>query len=253
MEGKLITVVMPVYNAERFLSEAIDSVLSQTHDNLELLLIDDCSKDNSPMIAKEYEAKDKRVKVIVSEKNQGVAISRNIGIRRANGKYIALLDSDDIWEKDKLEMQLKLLEEEQAEIAYSSYDFIDESGVHILKPFIVPKRTNFEQMLYANDIGCSTVMIEASFFKQHLFKPDFYHEDYALWMEMLQTEAKAVGLENVYVHYRKVTGSRSDNKWNAAKQRWIIFRDELRLPVWKRVWAFCNYTINGVKKHYLKG
>lgn len=252
MEDTLITVIMPVYNAERFLEKSVESVLEQTHSNLELILIDDCSKDNSLLLAERYVKKDERIKVIRNEKNQGVAITRNSGIQVAKGEYIALLDSDDVWEKNKLEKQLQLIKKEQAEIVYCSYDFIDERGNQILHPFVVPEKTNFNQMLYANDIGCSTVLIKTDFFQKHLFQTTFYHEDYALWMEMLQDGAKAVGLSEVYVHYRKVTGSRSDNKINAAKQRWKIFREELNMPVWKCVWAFWNYTKNGIKKHYLR-
>ncbi len=248
----LVTVVMPVYNAESFLADAIESVLNQTYRNFELLLIDDCSKDESLHIAKKYEEKDRRVRVLRNRVNQGVAKTRNYGVREAKGEYIALLDSDDVWQQEKLERQLHLLEQENAELAYCSYDFIDEEGRTILRPFLVPKKTDFNRMLYENDIGCSTVVIRSDVFKQHLFNPDCYHEDYALWMELLQEGVKAVGLTEVYVHYRKVSGSRSDNKLNAAKQRWRIFRNELKLPLWKSTIAFAGYTVNGVVKHYLR-
>lgn len=249
---KLVTVVMPMYNAERFLAAAVESVRNQTHKNWELLIIDDCSKDSSLALAKEYARKDERVSVIENAVNQGVARTRNVGITAAQGDYIALLDSDDVWAPQKLERQLVLLEWENAELAYCSYDFIDETGKSILKPYTVPKETNFNKMLYGNAIGCSTVLIRADVFKRHLFNPQCYHEDYALWMEMLRDDVKAVGLPEVYVHYRKVSGSRSDNKANAAKQRWKIFREELKLPLWKCVGAFCGYAVNGVVKHYLR-
>lgn len=248
----LVTVIMPVYNAGSFLAEAIESVLNQTYRNLELLLIDDCSRDDSLGIAFEYEKKDSRVRVLRNEVNQGVAKTRNYGVKEAKGAYIALLDSDDVWHPEKLERQLQLLEQEKAELAYCSYDFMDETGKAILKPFRVPEKTDFNRMLFENDIGCSTVMIRSNVFKQHLFNPDCYHEDYALWMEMLQSGIKAVGLTGVYVHYRKVSGSRSDNKVNAAKERWKIFREELNLPLWKSVVAFVGYAVNGVVKHYLR-
>ena len=249
---KLVSIVMPVYNAEKFLAKAIESVLGQTYRNFELFVIDDCSKDSSLHIAQTYEAQDNRIRVLKNEKNLNVAKTRNYGIQEATGEFIALLDSDDIWDPQKLERQMELLERENAGLAYCSYDFIDESGASILKPFLVPKETNFNKMLYGNDIGCSTVLIRADIFKKHLFHPDCYHEDYALWMEMLKDNVKAVGLTEVYVHYRKVTGSRSDNKINAAKERWNIFRKELKLPLWISVVAFCGYAMNGVIKHYLR-
>lgn len=251
MLEKKVTVVMPIYNAKRFLEEAIESVVHQTYENWELLLVDDCSKDGSLEIARRYEQEDRRIRVIANEQNQGVAMSRNTGIKEAKGEYIALLDSDDVWVSTKLEKQIALIMEKNATIVYCSYDFIDESGKPILKPYIVPECTNFEKMLVSSVMSCSTVLIEAEFFKKHLFKKEFYHEDYVLWMEMLKEKIDVVGLSDVYAHYRKVSGSRSDNKINAAKQRWKVFREDLKLPLWKSFIAFVGYAVNGITKYYL--
>lgn len=249
---RLVTIVMPIYNAEAFLKEAVNSVLLQSYCNWELLMVDDASTDRSLELAKEFARQDPRIKVLWNEKNQGVANTRNRGIAEAKGDYIALLDSDDVWLPKKLERQVALLEERCAQLAYCSYDFIDDKGNSILKPYLVPETTNFEKMLYNNVIGCSTVLIQADLFKKHRFLKECYHEDYALWMEMLQEGCRAVGLSEVYVHYRKVFGSRSDNKKNAARQRWWIFRKKLKLPFWKSVMAFTGYAFYGVIKHYLK-
>ena len=251
MPEKKVSVVMPIYNAERFLAEAVESVINQTYKNWELLLVDDCSKDGSLEIARRYEAEDNRIRVIASTQNQGAAMSRNMGIKEATGEYIALLDSDDVWVTTKLEKQIALIQEKNVVIVYCSYDFIDESGKPILKPYIVPEHTNFEKMLISSVMSCSTVLIESEFFKKHLFKTEFYHEDYVLWMEMLKENIDVAGLADVYAHYRKVSGSRSDNKINAAKQRWKVFREDLKLPFWKSVIAFVGYAVNGIIKYYL--
>ncbi len=251
METKLITVVMPVYNAARFLREAVESVLAQTYSNWELMMIDDCSTDDSLAIAQEYEQMDNRIHVIKAEKNIGVANVRNLGIKAANGHYIALLDSDDIWAADKLEKQVAQLEKTGAKIAYASYDFVDENTEPIKKPFVVPEHTDYKKMLSCNVIGCSTVMADAALLKAHPFRNDFYHEDYVLWMELLKIPVRAVGTRNVLVHYRVVSGSRSNHKGNAAKQRWRIYRDALGLNVVQSTGAFIRYTLNGVMKYYL--
>ncbi len=245
----LVSVVIPVYNATKYLARTLDSALKQTHKNLEIILIDDCSKDDSLKIMHEYEQKDPRIKVLESEKNQGVAAVRNRGIREASGEYIALLDSDDVWVEDKIERQIKLLKENGAQIAYSSYSFIDENDQPIMHPFIVPENVSYKRMLYCNEIGCSTAIVEANMFKKHPFKKEFYHEDYVLWMELLSIPAKAVGISDVLVYYRYSSGSRSFNKVNAAKQRWKIYRKALNMNLIKSSSAMLGYMFNAFKKY----
>ncbi len=245
----LVSVVIPVYNASKYLSRTLGSTLRQTHKNLEIILIDDCSKDDSLKIMYDYAKIDSRIKVLESEKNQGVAAVRNRGIREASGEYIALLDSDDIWVEDKIERQIKLLKENDAQIVYSSYSFIDENDQPVMHPFIVPDRVSYKQMLYCNEIGCSTAIVDADLFKKHPFNSEFYHEDYVLWMELLSIPVKAVGVTDVLVYYRYSSGSRSFNKVNAAKQRWIIYRKALNMNLLKSTNAMLGYMFNAFKKY----
>lgn len=246
----LITVVMPNYNGQRFVEQAIDSVLAQTYTNFELIVVDDCSTDASLQLVEKKAAGDSRIRVIAMDHNSGVANVRNTGIREAKGEYIALLDNDDLWTPDKLERQLAIAEK-GAEIVYCSYDFIDENGCPIHKPFIVPKETNFEKMLSSSVISCSTSFIRADLMKAHPFNQGFYHEDYALWMELLRVCPTASGDQKVLMHYRLVSGSRSNKKGNAAKERWNTYRNALNLDVFTSVWAFVRYAVNGVIKYYL--
>lgn len=252
MDTELVTVVMPVYNADRFLREAVDSVVSQTYRNWELLILDDCSTDKSLQIAHEYEQMDCRIRVVESEHNSGVAKVRNRGIREAKGEYIAFLDSDDIWTPDKLEKQVELAKQANANVVYCSYDFLDENSVQINKPFIVPAETNYKKMLACNVIGCSAAMVDSRLLKQHPFNVNFYHEDYVLWMELLSIPGVvAAGDTQVLMHYRRVSGSRSNNKEKAAKERWNIYRKALGLSFTESIWAFAKYTVNGILKYYL--
>lgn len=246
----LITVVMPNYNGHRFVEQAIDSVLSQTYQDFELLIVDDCSEDDSLQLIKQKAQSDSRIRVIALEKNVGVANARNVGIREAKGKYIALLDNDDLWTADKLECQLAIAEK-GADIVYCSYDFIDEQNNEVKKPFIVPKQTNFNKMLASSVISCSTSFIKTELMQAHPFNPEFYHEDYVLWMELLRVCPTAYGDEKVLMHYRQVTGSRSNKKGNAAKERWNTYRKALSLNIATSMWAFVRYAVNGVMKYYL--
>lgn len=250
MNQPMVSVVMPVYNAARFLKQAIDSVLSQTYQNIELILVDDCSTDDSMQIMRDYSNKDARIKLFCSRINQGVAKSRNIGVQAAKGEYIALLDSDDLWEKTKLEKQIKSMTESNAAISYCSVNLIDEHN-RIIKPFIVPKTTNYNEMLVRCFFICSTVVIQANLLKAHPFRADYYHEDYLLWTELLALNVKAVGETEVLAYYRQLAGSRSHQKLIAAKNRWKIYRTALGMSFWQSGITFVKYAMWGIVKYYL--
>ena len=245
-----ITVVMPNYNGRRFVEQAIDSVLNQTYSNFELLVVDDCSKDDSLQLIQQKAQSDDRIRIIALEHNAGVANARNVGIKEAKGEFIALLDNADLWTEDKLERQLALAQK-GADIVYCSYDFIDEQNNSIKKPFVVPQQTNFNKMLASSVISCSTSFIKTELMQAHPFNPDFYHEDYVLWMELLRVCSTAYGDQKVLMHYRQVNGSRSNKKGNAAKERWNTYRKALKLNVVTSAWAFARYAVNGVVKYYL--
>lgn len=248
---KLVSIVMPVFKCERYISKAIESVICQTYSNWELIVVNDDSPDNSVAIAQEYAEKDCRIRIVHQIPNAGCAQARNLGISQARGQYIAFLDSDDIWVATKLDKQVRLLKEKGAQIVYSSYDFIDENDMSIKRPFIVTAETDYKKMLGRNEIGCSTVMVETGLLQEHQFQKEYYHEDYVLWMELLSLLVVAVGVTEVLTHYRVISTSRSYDKKNAAKHRWKIYRSALKLSVFESVCAFLKYAINAVKKHYL--
>ncbi len=246
----LVSVIMPVYNSSRFLSRSIESVLKQTYQKFELIIIDDKSTDDSLSISEKYAKEETRIRVIALPFNQGVAQARNRGISEAKGDYIALLDSDDVWLPEKLERQLLLLEKQGASLAYCSYDFIDENDFQIMKPFIVGAETDFKKMLYKSVISCSTAVIDAELMKSYPFESEYYHEDYALWMKLLSIPVNAVGIPDVLTHYRRVSGSRSDNKRRSAKERWKVYRMVLNMGLFESAVAFSMYAVCSLVKYY---
>lgn len=251
MNEPLISVVIPTYNCEHFIEETLESVINQTYRNLEIILVDDKSKDSTALKIENFLHKDHRIKLLKNEKNSGVSISRNRGIQEASGIYIALLDGDDLWVTDKIEQQLKLAQETKADIIYSSYSLIDEKGKDLGREFRVPRKTSLEDMLKKSVISCSTAMIKTDILKETLFSTDYYHEDYVLWLRLLKKGAVAYGVMNVLAYYRQIKGSRSNDKKKAALERWKIYRKEMNFSVVKSLKYFLAYGIEGIKKYYL--
>ena len=244
----LVSVVMPSYNAEKYISEAIQSVIAQIYENWELLIIDDCSTDSTANIVKQFSDVDSRITLYSNPKNMGVALTRNKGMNLAKGSWIALLDSDDVWHKDKLEKQIELAGKTGADIVYCSYCLIDSCGKKISE-FIVPPITSYEEMLKSSVISCSTAMLCNNSAGKHRFTGGNFHEDYVFWLNLLRNGFEAVGCEESLSDYRVVEGSRSHNKIKSAKNRWIVYRKVEKLPLKKAVRAFASYTYNGFRKY----
>ncbi|MBQ8623918.1 MAG: glycosyltransferase family 2 protein [Oscillospiraceae bacterium] len=245
----LISVVMPAYNAQKFIEEAINSVIAQTYSNWELIVIDDCSSDGTCKTAEGFAASDLRIKLIKNEVNMNVAKTRNRGFDLCSGEYVALLDSDDVWYPEKLEKQLKAALDSSADVVYCSYEIIDTENAKACNDFIVPETTDFDTALYKSVISCSTVLLSKEIVGNYRFETDFYHEDLALWLKILGDGYSAVGVTDVLAKYRLVQGSRAYNKINSAIGRWKIYRDYLNLPLLKSIWAFAKYMVLGLKKY----
>ncbi len=245
----LVSVIMPAYNAERTISQAIESVLGQTYSDLELLVIDDGSMDGTPAIVRKYAEIDSRVSFLPNEQNMGVAKTRNRGMALAKGVYIALLDSDDYWLPQKLERQLQCARDTGADIIYCSYAIVDENGEKKHPDFIVPDRADFESTLIKSTISCSTVMLSAQLVEQYKFPTAMYHEDLAYWLQLLQNGAKAAGVTDVLAAYRVVAGSRASNKLKSAINRWKVYRNFLGLPLLRSAALLVQYTVLGLMKY----
>ncbi|MGM9616110.1 glycosyltransferase family 2 protein [Butyricicoccus sp.] len=244
-----VSVVMPAYHAEPYIERAVRSVLEQTMQDFELIIIDDCSQDGTYDMICSMAAADSRIRPFRNEVNAGVAATRNRALDLCRGQYVALLDSDDIWHADKLEQQLAVLRQHQADLVYCSYALMDEHGRKKCQDYIVPAQTDFEHMLRQNCIGCSTVMFTREIAEKYRFRLDFYHEDYVLWLQLLQDGYRAHGITKVLVDYRVMEQSRAGNKKASAGYRWKIYRDFLHLSLPKRMLVFVQYSIAGIKKY----
>lgn len=248
MNKPLVSIVTPVYNAERFLAETIKSIQNQTYKNWELLLVDDCSKDNSPSIIKEFQKDDNRIKYIKLDKNSGASVSRNTGIKNASGRFIAFVDSDDLWIPEKLEMQIDYMLKQKVGFSFTSYRYMKESGELTNKVARAPKKIDYGGLLKNTIIGCSTVVIDRDIVGDFEMPNVRRGQDTATWLQILKKEEYAYGIENDLVNYRLVGDSLSSNKIKAIRRTWNTYRNVEKLGVFKSCYVFCFYAYNAIKK-----
>lgn len=248
-ENPMVSVVMPAYNAERFIEEAIRSVMGQTFQNWELIVLDDCSSDSTTAVIEKLMREDDRISLVYNEQNIGVAKTRNHGLDLCKGSYIALLDSDDIWHPEKLEKQLDLAKTTGADIIYCSYGIINEYGVNTCEDFIVPETIDFERFLIKSVISCSTALLSQKIMKDYRFHTDFYHEDLELWYRLLRDGFQARGVTDVLAQYRVMEGTRASNKARNAVYRWRIYRNAMGFSALKSARLIIGYAVLGLRKY----
>ncbi len=248
MVDGLVSIITPSYNSVQFVSETIKSVLGQTYQDWELLIVDDCSKDNSVVTLQMFADIDKRIKVFSLKQNVGAAAARNVALANAQGQYIAFLDSDDVWENTKLEKQLTFMKENQYAFTYSNYYVMLENGERTDNVIKAPYSLNYHQYLRNTIIGCLTVVIDRKIvgdFRMPLIKSS---HDMALWLLIMKRGFKAYGLKEVLAGYRLVSTSNTSKKWRAAKDVWRVYREIEGLSFVYSIFCFCGYVINALWK-----
>ena len=247
----LVTVIMPVYNAERYMEQSIESIIAQTYQKWELLIVDDGSTDSSVQIMQEYCSRDRRIQMILSTGNEGVASARNKGIQAAKGEYIAFLDSDDLWKAEKLEIQIHYMQEHNCGFVYSAYDVIDEKNVY--QKTITPywDKVSYKKLLNTNIIACCTAVIKSEYIKDNLM-PQLKHEDYATWLNILKNhQLIAECVPGILASYRLVKGSVSSNKIKTIGWNWRIYHYNQQLGFLRSVRQILSFIcMTGFK--YLK-
>ncbi len=228
---ELVSVIMPSYNTAKFISETIDSVLTQTYTNWELIIVDDCSTDNTDEVVKSF-LSDDRIKYIKNEKNSGAAFSRNRALCEAKGKWIAFLDSDDLWLPEKLEKQIEFMEKNDYHFSYTNYIEIDEESKTNGKRVTGPKKITKYGMYNYCWMGCLTVMYDAETIGLIQIADIKKNNDYAMWLKVCK-KADCYLLDEVLAKYRKRSGSISNHSYRALVQwHYRLFREvEKQNPV----------------------
>lgn len=251
----LVSVITPVYKCEKFIEHTIKSVQSQTYENWELLLVDDCSLDNSAEIIKKMMEHDERIRYIRLEENSGAAVARNVGLENSKGRYIAYLDADDVWYKNKLESQIKFMNENDAQFTCCDYEKIEEDGTKLNKVIHMPKTITYNQLLRNTIIQTVGVVVDLEKVdKKLLIMPNVRRgQDSATWFQMLRNGVVFKGQNEILAQYRRVSQSLSSNKFSAMKRTWYLYRGVERLSVPKSLWCLIGWAWNASKKRIYLG
>jgi len=249
--SNLVSIITPSYNSEKFIKQCIESVLAQTHTNWEMIIVDDASKDNSKEEISTFSKNETRIKTFFLDKNIGPAEARNIGIRKSIGKYIAFLDSDDLWEPEKLHKQLSFMKKYNIAFSYTAYQSISEDGYSRINIIRVPNKIMYNDYLKNTIIGCLTVVIDREQTGDFEMPNIRSSHDMALWLLIMKRGFSAYGLDENLASYRIVSGSNTSIKIRAVKDVWKVYRETERLSFLYSFWCFFCYIFNTVKKRIL--
>lgn len=241
----MVSIICPVFNSADFLDDSIRSVLKQSFHDWQLILIDDQSTDDSYSLALTFEQEDSRIKVLRLDENSGAAAARNKGIEFAQGRYIAFLDSDDLWSPNKLEIQLKFMQENNIAFSYSAYQKIDENGFAI-GVVGVPKQVSYNDLLKTNCIGCLTAIYDTKKLGKVYMPTNTKREDFATWLNILKKIDYAYGMNEMLAQYRVYSSQSSAKKMKMAKENWRLYRDIEKLGLLRSAYYFSHYAFRGI-------
>lgn len=224
----LVSVIMPAYNAAAFIAESIQSVQQQTHAQWELLVIDDASIDDTVQVVEGLSKEDDRIKLHILPTNQGAGFARNIGIKAATGDFISFLDADDLWKPKKLEKQLKLIQEKNSQVCYSSYELMNEDGESLHYQIKALKSLSFDKLKKANYIGNLTGIYSVGTLGKIYCPLIRKRQDWGLWLLALQKSGGAIGIQEPLAVYRERKGSISGNKMEMLQYNYQVYREVLK-------------------------
>ncbi len=249
----LVSIITPVYNRSATLNANIESVMSQTYSNWEMILVDDCSIDDSVKIIEGFSKLDERIKLIQLTENSGAAVARNKAIEMAAGRFIAFLDSDDLWKSNKLKTQVEFALKSKVALTHTAYEWMDGDGKSMGKIIRAPKQLDYKAMLKSNYIGCLTAMYDTEIIGEKVYMPEVEkRQDYALWLRILRAGHSALFIDESLAFYRVGHDSLSSNKMETILYYYKILREIEGIGRLKSAYYFTIYLFNAFRKFYLK-
>lgn len=240
---ELISIITPTYNCGNFIGETIESVINQTYKNWEMIIVDDCSTDNTKEIVDNYSKRDSRIKYYCLEVNSGAAVARTKAMELAKGDYIAFLDSDDLWMENKLGCQIKIMKENNWNFTSTDYEQIDEDSKSLNKVIKTVSKIDYNRLLLDCPVGNSTVMYNVKAMGKFEVPNIRKRNDDALWLQMLKKEKYIHGINKMLMKYRIRNNSISSNKLKVIKYHWILYRDIEHLSIIRSIFHICYWCI----------
>lgn len=242
----LVSIVMPAYNSSATIEQSINSVREQSFSQWELIVVDDCSNDHTINIVKELSDQDERIKLIKLNKNSGAGTARNRAIKDSKGRYIAFLDSDDLWSPEKLEKQIDFMHQSGTPFTYTRYEVLNSNGNR--KELFPPHQATYTSILRTNYIGCLTAVYDTKYFGKMYMPSLRKRQDMALWLSLLEKTDRAILVDDCLATYRNDTGM-TQNKFKAAQAQYYLYRHHLKIPFLKSCLYMITYALNGILKH----
>jgi teichuronic acid biosynthesis glycosyltransferase TuaG len=248
MNDALVSIIVPAYKAAAFIEGTIRSVLAQTHTTWEMLIADDCSPDGTRDVVSAWAGRDARIQLIALERNGGPAAARNAAIQRARGRWIAFLDSDDMWLPAKLERSLAHAQAYRAALVFTGFRRITDDGSRTGGYIHVPRTLTYRQLLGNTAIATSTVLVDRAI-AGDIHMERVYYDDFVCWLSILKRGHVAHGLDEDLMRYRVVAKSVSRNKSKSAREVWQTYRRVEQLGLLASAWYFSRYALNAVRKY----
>ncbi len=253
--SELVSIITPSYNSEKYIEKTINSVISQTYENWEMIIVDDCSGDSTCEIVEGISKREPRVKLIRQEQNGGAAKARNRALENSQGRFIAYLDADDIWYPEKLQKQVDFMLKNKAGFSCASYEVIDDDGNKLNKEVHMLPRADYVGFLTNNLLQTVGIMADTSIVDKSLLRmPDLRRrQDAATWLQVLKAGNDCFGLDEVLAQYRRAANSLSSNKAKAVKGVWQLYRDIEKLSLPFSIYCFVRYAFLAVWKRVYIG
>ncbi|MGG7213287.1 glycosyltransferase family 2 protein [Clostridium nigeriense] len=239
----LVSIITPTYNCGKFIEETIESVLKQSHENWEMIIVDDCSTDNTKEVVEKYTKNDHRIKYYILDKNSGAAVTRTKAMELAKGNYIAFLDSDDLWMEDKLKRQLDFMKNNDYAFTCTAYEQIDEMGYPLNKVIKTKEKTDYNGILLSCPVGNSTVMYNVDKLGKFTVPNIRKRNDDALWLQILKKERYIYGMKDILMKYRIRNNSISSNKLQLVKYHWKLYREIENLSIIRSTFHICYWGV----------
>jgi teichuronic acid biosynthesis glycosyltransferase TuaG len=248
MDDRLVSIIVPAYNAAPFIARTIESVIAQTYPHWEMLIADDCSPDGTRQVVTQWSRREPRVRLIALERNGGPAAARNAALRQAAGRWIAFLDSDDMWLPPKLERCLAHARAHSAALVFTGFRRTTHDESRVGAYIAVPRTLTYPALLGNTAIATSTVLIDRKIAGDVRMQPVFY-DDFVCWLSILKRGHVAHGLDEDLMRYRVLAQSVSRNKGRSAREVWKTYRQVEQLGLVAAAWSFSRYAFNALRKY----